>query len=200
MGWTGYYTSRTNKDECIHLISHFKGTCKKYVMKGNSFYALMTSEKGEDWVLLLLTQRYKGEFRYKDIQCSPYEHGGIPASILNSFVPSDEENAKWLKENLELLEKEKQLQKKNECNFGDVVHCKNTGMTISWSNGKQIPNGEDFFVRVDVLNPFSKKRTKSYRVVEKINKNGTVCFYPTGYRISSSCLKRIEILNKEVTA
>lgn len=213
MGWTSYYTNNTNKEECLEIVKRFRGTCKKTVMKGNQFYALMTSPKGEDWVLLLLTQRHKGEFYYKDIQCNPYEHG-IPMSILKDFKPSNKQDEDWLKDNLEIAAEEK---KKTDYDIGDILHCvNNTNYPITWDS-YSIAVNEEFYVMVDVLNPFAKRKTKMFRVVklndlfETLKKGGSslteeevlqkygkrFTYQKTYYRISTRAMKLIKILNKE---
>lgn len=156
MGWTSYYTHRTNKEECLHIASGYKGTVKKTVMQGNKFFALMSTPSNEDWVLLLLTSRSKGEFYYKDIQCNPHEHG-IPASILKEFKPSNEADAKWLKENLEILEEKK---KEPKFEIGDVVKCV-APYDIEWGNYTKVAKDSVFYVKVER----SGKKGKLYRLV-----------------------------------
>ena len=222
MGWTSYLTNKTNKEECLDIIRNYKGSCRKYVMKGNTFYALMTTPENQDWVLCLLTRREHGEFYYKDIQMNPYESSGTPMSILKEFRPSNDEDVEWLRKNMERATNEKA---KTAYDFGDVLHCKTPdGYSIEW-NGKRIDGGEEFYIRVEVLNPWASKRTKMYRLLKKeylkeyaedIAKvwdkpfeeieaslqtkfNGREYrFLDTNYRVAASTMKNIEVINKEV--
>lgn len=184
MGWTSYYVgSKTNKECVLDLITHFRGKMKKMVQKGSSFYFLMETEKGEDWVLLMLTSKKNGEFYYKDVQCNPYE-SGVPLSILKAFNPSDEADAKW---KAEQIEKEERFKDLKSFDFGDVLKIRNDSTEISWSNGHKIEAEEEFFIRIDVLNRYAKKRTKSYTVVYV---NGASCI-SSGYRISKNTFDRL---------
>lgn len=182
MGWTSYYTNRTNKEECLHIVSGYKGTVKKTVMQGNKFYALICTPSNEDWVLLLLTSRSKGEFYYKDIQCNPHEHG-VPASILKAFTPSNDNDKRWLEENLALLEEKK---KEPKFNIGDVVKCI-AKYDIDWGYFK-VKTDEEFFVRVE----HSGKKGKLYRVVTKDGER----FRETNYRLMN---KSFENATKDKT-
>lgn len=221
MGWTSYYTDRTNKEECEHYVQGYVkenlSTVKKTVMHGNNFYALMHSIKGDcDWVLCLLTQRNNGMFFYKDIQCNPYEVGNIPSSILNNFVPGTEEDKEWLKKNLEWHEKEKLKIKPD--NF-DVLHMKNTySYALEWNNGFKIEPEQDFYVFVKNIN-----NRKNYILCKKVkteidlnSKDGKKLLDADGkvldvshinddnyifekqfMRLSNSSIKGLTILNKE---
>lgn len=222
MGWTSYYTNKTNKEECLDYIKGCKGSCRKYVMKGNKFYALMTTPDDKDRVLCLLTKRERGEFYYKDIEMNPYESSGTPMSILKEFRPSNDEDAEWLRKNMERAAIEKA---KIAYDFGDVLHCKTPERySIEWGNMK-INGDEDFYIRVEVLNPWASKRTKMFRLIKKeylkeyaediarftdkpieevtaslLPKfNGKEYrFVDTNYRVATSTMKNIIVLNKEV--
>ena len=90
MGWTGY-----PKDEFDYDVAKFaddyvkKENVKKRVRKGNTFFYLIQTPEGEDWVLEILTKSYNGFFWRKEIQMNPYNFG-TPLSILKEFVPSNE--------------------------------------------------------------------------------------------------------------
>lgn len=220
MGWTSYYTNRTNKEECLSIVGNYKGTCRKHVMKGNRFYALMTTPDNRDWVLCLLTKRESGEFYYKDIQMNPYE-SGTPMSILKEFRPSNEDDAEWLSKNIEswMIGKTKIAY-----DFGDVLHCKTPdGYSIEW-NGMKIHGGEKFYVRIEVLNPWASRKTKMFRLLKRENLSdiakqvsdhlGVVYedaydqllpkfnyreyrLVDTNYRVAANTMKNVEIISKE---
>lgn len=189
MGWTSYYVgSMTNKECVLDEVRQYKSTIKKMVQKGSRFYFLMENKNGVEWILLMLTSKKNGEFYYKDIQCNPYE-SGVPLSILKAFNPSNESDAKW---KAEQLVKEEISKEKSSFTFGDVLKVRNDNMEISWNDGHKIKPEEEFFIRIETLNPFAKKRTKSYTVVYV---NGTSCI-SSGYRISKNTFDRLVWQNR----
>lgn len=192
MGWTSYYTDRTNKEECLHIISSYKGTCKKTVMKGNKFYALMTTPNGEDFVVCILTSRTDGEFYYKTFCMNPSERG-TPISILKEFVPTTEDDKVWLEKSLKEYEEGK---KKLSYDFGDILKLKNSlSGEISWNGTSyKIKPNDIFYVRVIVLNPFSKKKTKAFNIVKESEGK----FFGTNLRIAANTMKLMQVLGKEV--
>lgn len=118
MGWTYYQASNfkngrvDRKAEVLDVFNnHINSKLLKMTSKGNDYYGLFEDNNKKMWVLLLLTSVSKTEFGYKDICLNPTEIGGIPNSVLKDFVPSTEEDAKWLKDNLEANERQKKRQK-----------------------------------------------------------------------------------------
>lgn len=69
MGWTSYYVGSKSLKDCMAdemaKFPKYNHKIKKSVQKGNNFYYLMESPKGEDWVLLMKGSKSKGEFYYK---------------------------------------------------------------------------------------------------------------------------------------
>lgn len=172
MGWTSYYVGSgcDRKAECMKYLAGYKKDGKptvnvlKTVMKGSTFYALLeTVEKKEQWVLCLLTSISKGEFYYKDIQCNPYE-SGVPMSILKAFKPSNDKDKEWLEKCLKAEADKKKIV--SDFKIGDIVKCTNGNYSIEWYGGKKIKENETFYVRVETKNPFAKRKTKMYRLVE----------------------------------
>jgi hypothetical protein len=55
MGWTSYYVGSKSLKDCMAdemaKFPKYNHKIKKSVQKGNNFYYLMESPKGEDWVL-----------------------------------------------------------------------------------------------------------------------------------------------------
>ena len=179
MGWTSYYVGRNcdRKEECMNYIRGYKDkdgkptvNLIKSVMKGSKFYALLETVHNEQFILCLLTSIKDGEFYYKDIQCNPYE-SGVPMSLVKLFKPSNEKDLEW--KNKLLAENEKNKTTKKEYKVGDILKCvNNKGYELTWNNGYRIEKGETFFVKVDILNPYAKRKTKMYRIVEPFETNG----------------------------
>lgn len=224
MGWTSYYVGSgcNRKEECMKYVNGFRkdgkptATLIKSVMKGTTFYALMeTVEKKEQFIFCLLTKIQQGEFYYKDIQCNPCETG-VPTVLLKLFKPSNEADAEWKEKCL----KENKEEKSQEYKIGTILKCKIDWRDIEWS-GKQIKKGEEFYLKIDVKNPFSKRKTKIYRIMNQENliqlnfaygdgsitddeilakNNGSPFHYRnTNYVINSSlfkCLKVLEVVKK----
>ena len=181
MGWTSYWVGPdcNRKEECMRYVRGFKDTngketakLLKSVMKGTHFYALMetTDEKHEQFIFVLLTEIDKGEFYYKDIQCNPYEVGGIPNSLLKMFKPSNDKDKEWLAKNLAA---NKEVAEKNKVSLklkvGDILEVTNGAYPLSWNGGFSIAPNEKFFIRVDEKQGW-KRNTKQYVLVRKVDK------------------------------
>lgn len=192
MGWTSYYTSNSSKEECLRIVNCYKGTVKKTVSNGSKFYALMTTPKGEDWVLLLLNHKRKGEFYYKDIQCNPHE-SGVPLSILKEFVPSNENDKAWLEKQLKVAQEKKATTFK----LGDIVKCK-ADYDLDFGYAMKIKQGEEFWVKIEVLNPYAKRRTFIPRVyvLDTSYLKNEVFLRPTSCRLRNDTFKYLK--NREL--
>lgn len=150
MGWTMYQANFykngkiNRKAEVLELCKQSKSNLLKLVSKGTKYYALFETQSKKMWCCLFLTRTSNGnEFWYKDIELNPLEIGGIPNSILNSFVPSTEEDKKWLQENL--LANEKLKQNAKRLKLGDIVKCI-SDRNIYFGNGYEIKKNEEFYI------------------------------------------------------
>lgn len=178
MGWTSYYTDKTNKECCLDQIKHYKGTVKKTAMKGNTFYALIKSPEGEDWILAFLTSRKDGCFYYKDIQCNPYETSyDYPVSILKDFEPANMNDMKFLSECINRSNNFKNFNEKRTT--GSIWKIK-LYCDIVFTNGKKIEKDNEIFVMINKLNPYKKKSRKAFFICEK-DADGN--FKQTRYRL-----------------
>ena len=187
MGWTSYYVgSKSTKDCVMEEVAKSSSKIKKTVQKGSKFYFLMETQKGEDWVLLMLTSKKQGEFYYKDIQCNPYEHG-IPSSILKEFKPSNERDKKWLEENLKILEEENAMKKSFK--IGDVVKCRSY-YDIEWGWYTKVKAHDDFYVMIESKNN-AKRTSKVLRLLAKTkDTNGKEYLYPTMCRLKNTTFEK----------
>lgn len=178
MGWTSYYTNKSNKECCLEQVTHYKGTVKKTAMKGNTFYALIKSPEGEDWILALLTSRKDGQFFYKDIQCNPYETSyDYPISILQAFEPANMEDLIFLSECINRMNSYKNIMSERKCGSIWKLELK---YELLYSDGKKIEKGSELYVMINPLNPYKKKSRKTFFICEK-DDNGN--FRQTRYRI-----------------
>ena len=163
MGWTGY-----PKDEFDYDVAKFaddyvkKENVKKRVRKGNTFFYLIQTPEGEDWVLEILTKSYNGFFWRKEIQMNPYNFG-TPLSILKEFVPSNDKDREWLKEEY----KEYKLLHKDEkkVEVGDIYEIVSK-WTIDFGGYGKIEKGETFYVKVEEKKNL-KRASKIFRIMKK---------------------------------
>lgn len=183
MGWTSYYVGSKSLKDCMAdemaKFPKYNHKIKKSVQKGNNFYYLMESPKGEDWVLLMKGSKSKGEFYYKDIQCNPYE-SGVPSSILKAFKPSNDDDKAWVEKQLKALAEKKATAKTFK--IGDIVKCR-AKYDIEWGNGVKVAENTDFYIRVQ-KKPYTSKNIKNYILLrETKNLNGEPCLRETNCRL-----------------
>lgn len=176
MGWTSYQADYykngkiDRKAEVLELCKKCTNSnLLKLVSKGTKYYGLFESKKTKQmWACLFLTYTEDNcIFGYKDIELNPFEIGGVPDSILNAFIPSTENDKKWLEENL-AYNKEQNRKNSVKYKIGDVLRCKATS-DIEWNGGYKLAKNEEFFVSVAKLNPF-KKKSKQIFVITEYNK------------------------------
>lgn len=192
MGWTSYYVGAEKLKTCmareVSKFACYNHKIKKSVQKGNKFYYLLENSKGEDWVLLMLGRKQKGEFFYKDIQCNPYE-SGVPSSILKVFKPSNDADKSWLEKQLKIIADEKA--NKKTFNIGDIVDCESS-YDIEWGDGFKIPKGEKFKI---IVSPHYT-RTKVLKLYCIANQRTDGSFALSMHRLSSKTFK--DLSNKEL--
>lgn len=162
MGWTSYYTTKTNKECCLDYLNSCSSVCKKSVMKGNKFFALMENEHGVNWVLVLLTSRQDGQFFYKDIQANPYEDFSIPTSILKDFKPANKEDEKWLER-----QRQKQEEKSDTIEIGSIWKIK-LYTTIEYGDGSVYKKDTEVFVKASYKNVFAKRKTVVFFLMDNL--------------------------------
>ena len=182
MGWTGCRKEEFAdiKDFVNEYISQYvnkpEHKLKKSVKRRTEFFYLINSS-GEDWILKIITQTKDGYYWRKEIQMNPHE-SGVPISLLKKFVPKDEKNEKWLKEEMELAIKQKREKEHKKVEVGDVVECK-AASNICFCSGEKIQKDETFYLLVEGK-PCSKREKKFFRVVNKQEKeDGTYFFVKT---------------------
>ena len=179
MGWTGCRKEEFTdiKDFVNEYISQYENkpehTVKKSVRKGNDFFYLINSS-GEDWILKIITSTQNGHFWRKEIQMNPYG-SGIPISLLKNFVPKDEKNEKWLKEELDLAIKQKREKEHKKVEVGDVVECKAVS-NICFCSGEKILKDETFYLLIEGKQ-CAKREKKFFRVVNKQEKEDGTCSF-----------------------
>ena len=196
MGWTSYYVGSKDIKDCVmEEVSRASSKIKKTSRKGNNFYFLMETPKGEDWILLMKTSKSKGEFYYKDIQCNPYESSNVPLSLLKAFKPSNDDDKGWLEKQLKALEETKLNTKK--FNIGDIVKCR-ANYDIEWANNFKVKADTDFFISVE-RKPFAKNNTKVYRLLwQTTNLNGEPCLRSTNCRLKNKSFDNLK--NRETVS
>lgn len=174
MGWTGMFDWNRNEKNHEILNREFFG------VGGNvKLQPLAWSDKGgHTWLLyedkvthkkyssVILTKRCRDEFMYKEISidCHPYQYD-IPSSwveqIASSYADSELFRG-WLAEYKK--SKTKKVKTDKVFDFGSIIKCRATS-NICWGNGNKICKGDEFYVAVEVLNPYAKRKTKSFNVL-----------------------------------
>lgn len=156
MGWTIYQAEHykngkiDRRAEVLELYNNKNYNLVKLVSKGSKYYALFENKSTKKmWACLYLTRTENNDtFCYKDIQLNPFEVGGIPNSILNSFVASSDEDKEWLQKNIQVNNEENKLSKK--INMNDIVKCTTDRPILFrssyFSNHYSIQPNEVFFV------------------------------------------------------
>lgn len=184
MGWNSIYIgTQKTKDFIKNYQENLKSRVIKRVQEGSKFYALMETEDKTQWILLTIAQKRRGEIYLKDIQCNPDE-SGVPISILKKFIPSNQEDKIWLKQQLEINENIKKVPK---FEIGDVVKC-TPAYNIRFTDGAIFKKNEDFFLKIEK----NLRTNRRQYIIYKIRDNS---FYRSIYKIPS---KMFKILKKEL--
>lgn len=173
MGWTMYQADFYKKGridrkaEVLELCKKCKSNLLKLVSKGSKYYALFETKSKEMWCCLFLTRTTNNnEFWYKDIELNPNEIGGIPDSILKSFVPSNDNDKEWLLKNIQANKKENDKKKAEpKIELGDVLECQ-ANHYIWWNGGYELQENDKFLVTVEKLNPFRQKSKTIFVITE----------------------------------
>lgn len=189
MGWTGH-----PKDEFDYDVAKFaddyvkKENVKKRVRKGNTFFYLIQTPEGEDWVLEILTNSHNGFFWRKEIQMNPYNFG-TPLSILKEFVPSNDKDREWLEEELKLAQGEHD---KKKVEVGDIYEIVSK-WTIDFGAYGKIQKDETFYVRVEEKKNL-KRASKIFRIMKKGKTlDGRDAWGETNLRIKSSTFNEHDV-------
>ena len=182
MGWDGCSKYEFDYDVAKFADYYVKGyNVKKRVRKGNTFFYLIQTPKGEDWVLEILTKSHNGFFLGKEIQMNPYETG-TPLSILKEFVPSNDKDREWLENELKLAQGEHNKKKVENGDIYEVV----AKCTLCFGDYGNIQKDETFYVRVEEKKNL-KRASKIFRVMKKGKTlDGRDVFRETNLRIKSS--------------
>ena len=189
MGWIG-----CPKDEFDYDVAKFaddyvkKANVKKRVRKGNTFFYLIQSPEGKDWVLEILTKSYNGYFYRKEIQMNPYNFG-TPLSILKEFVPSNDKDREWLENELKLAQIK---QDKKKVEIGDIYELV-AKWTLCFENYGNIQKDETFYVRVEEKKNL-KRSSKIFRIMKKGKTlDGRDAWRETNLRIKSSTFNEHDV-------
>lgn len=205
MGWTSVSVwqcrGKTNKDYLLSCNSFLEKGLEEgkyqFSQSGSDVFILYQSDIkdspdfGKYFVSCYLCRRHRKEFYWKDIDAIT-NHCLFPKKWI-SFLDKDNEDVK----NYIAWRKEYEARKKTEeyYEIGDYVRCVNTtGSTIEWNDGKKIKADESFYVSVEVLNPFSKKKNKAF-VICDIHKNiftNKYEFVKRPYRVNSSSFQEVQ--------
>lgn len=183
MGWTSYRAEGTRKEEALKVFERF-GNVEYVTQQGTTFYALLRTEEGRQWVLALLTSMEKDHFfdtnvfYYKDIQVSLYETVRVPKTILKRFVPYDKESQEWVNKCYEWWKATEPLKVK----AGQVWTC-TAPYSLSWDGGLEFEKQEPFEVLV-------VKNAQTNRLYYSVVGH-------TGYRITSKAFKHCTKTLKE---
>ena len=181
MGWEGIplwqLNGRTNKELLLSARNSIRKGYEegKYLLSqsGSDVFILYQCdiEKSEDFgkyfVACYLCRRNRNEFLVKDIDAIT-NHCLFPKKWIE-YLDRENEDVK----NYIAWRKEYDARKKTEEHYeiGDYVRCVNTsGHIIEWNDGKKIKDNESFYVSVEVLNPWSKKKNKAF-VICDLHKN-----------------------------
>ena len=205
MGWDGIplwqLNGRTNKELLLSARSSIRKGYEegKYLLSqsGSDVFILYQCDIenseyfGKYFVACYLCRRNRKEFLIKDIDAIT-NRCLFPKKWIEYLDGENEEVKNYI-----AWRKEYDAKKKTEeyYEIGDYVRCVNTtGSTIEWNDGKKIKADESFYVSVDVLNPYSKKKNKAF-VICDLHKNvftNKYEFVRRPYRVNSSSFQEVQ--------
>ena len=211
MGWSsdflGYWNGKdTNKNLFLRAYPSYGRMAEegkiKVSQKGSDIFVLYKCDVkgdyfGKWWVTCFLCRREKGhEFFTKDIDAIDNLCFGFPKSWV-ALLDKDNEMVKKYIEARE--EAEAKTKAKGKIEIGDWVEAV-APYEITWNSGHSIAEGEKFHLYVKVLNPYAKKKQKSYVVAQPgmVWRNGA-CEWEmnlTNRRISNSTFKNLKSVRK----
>ena len=190
MGWTGNFIHWTkydsNKELFLRAYPSYASEYQKGDIKlsehGSILYMLYKyNDKGVEkyHICAFLTQRNKSrnEFLTKDVGALENGYFDFPESWVKYLDKSNPEIALALERRKQYKDSKKQS--KDNVQFGSLFKC-TAKREISWQSGYTISEGEDFYVKIGVLNPYARRKTKCFVVVD-----GATTHCSTGRRISA---------------